>query len=513
MDVVKANRIRYNSAPSESMHGGMVAAVTLISIAFLGAVFWWNLDQVKPAAYNELYLFPWILLVGAVIAAPTVVLYYQRKLDFFHPLVFAAWSYFVPAFVIGGFILTFGIAQAVPMHLIESPEYNLPLTCVYIALGFGGLSLGFIVPWARRLGQWLSARVVPQWNWKDSDTVFPSVVLLGIGIFFLFSAWISGSIGYQKINLSDDFSSANYFISTVMLQASFIIWLFIFRARKFDAVHAMLLGAILISVLARMTLGGNKSILLYSLILVIMAYVYSGRRLKFKQGAVFAVIGVMALVIGIIYGLTFRQLKVESEENISFSLYMSHVGQAVSIITTQDPTQTLSDGLAGLAERFEIVSSLGVVVANYEKLAPYEAAYGLENNIWIYTWTAFIPRFLWKDKPIISDARGYSELYFNYRGSAFAMTAMGDLLRNFGPLGVPLGMALLGFVLRIIYAALIENQQLTIGRTAAYYMLLTSVSYEGFYGTILPSLIRVAFVTMIGLLFVNFLARSQNRTI
>jgi hypothetical protein len=45
-----------------------------------------------------------------------------------------------------------------------------------------------------------------------------------------------------------------------------------------------------------------------------------------------------------------------------------------------------------------------------------------------------------------------------------------------------------------------------------YFMLLTSVSYEGFYGTIIPSLFKVGFTAIIGVLLVTLIARRIGRS-
>lgn len=147
------------------------------------------------------------------------------------------------------------------------------------------------------------------------------------------------------------------------------------------------------------------------------------------------------------------------------------------------------------------------MVSNYEALATYESAYGLDNNIWQYTWTAFIPRFLWKDKPTIADNYSYNELYFGFGGFGLAITAMGDLLRNFGPAGVPIGMFVLGFMIRIFYASLIEGQPFSSWRSAVYFIVLTKISYDSFYGEILPTVIRVAVIVMGQLIAITVISK------
>lgn len=483
----------------------LIPALLMVAAAVVGGLAWLILGENRETVYSKLYLLPWVSLCGVVVITPVLVLLFKRKLDFFHPLVLAAWSYFFPAFVVGGFLLAFGITEPTFMHLIENPEVDLPLTYIYIALGFGGLTLGYLIPWGGKFGAWLSARAIPRWDWQPSEVVFPSVVLMGIGLFFYFSAWVAGSVGYQQVVMTDSFSGFNFFLSLLTLQASLMIWLFIFKTKNLSFGHIVVLSLLLFVSLSRIALAGNKGSLLTIVILVAMAFVYSGRQLKIKHAAIFGCLGVVALLVGVVYGMAFRQLK-GSEDKTDLVQYLGYAEKSVDSMLTQDPTRTIGDGMYAIGERIEQGSSLAVVVSNYEKLAPYEAAYGLDNNIWTYTWTAFIPRFVWEDKPVVSDARAYSDLYFNYGDSSFAITPMGDLLRNFGPVGVPLGMVLLGFILRIIYSALIENQTISIGRAAVYYMLVTSVSYEGFYGVLLPSLLRAAFIAVLSLILVGFLA-------
>jgi hypothetical protein len=194
-----------------------------------------------------------------------------------------------------------------------------------------------------------------------------------------------------------------------------------------------------------------------------------------------------------------------SDERISTESYLDLAYDTDTSIGDVDASKRLEESFYQLAERLEIASSLSVFVSNYEALKPYEAEYGLENNIWQYTWTAFIPRFVWKDKPQIADNYSYNELYFGYGGFGLAITSMGDLLRNFGPIGVPLGMLLLGFLIRIFYSAFIEAQPFSAWRGTLYFVVLTKISYDSFYGEILPTAIRVAAMVIFQLVLIKVL--------
>ena len=181
----------------------------------------------------------------------------------------------------------------------------------------------------------------------------------------------------------------------------------------------------------------------------------------------------------------------------------------IDYITNEDPLVLVQNGTQALADRIENLSSVAVVVANYERLAPYEASYGLENNIVNDTLTSFVPRFLWNEKPPTSDARAYSALYFSFGDNSFAISPFADLLRNFGPWGVPLGMLVLGIYLRLIYALLVETANPSMWKKVAYFPLLTLVSYEAFYATIFPSIIRTVVVLVVSFLLVNLIVRTK----
>jgi hypothetical protein len=86
---------------------------------------------------SKYYLLPWCLATGAVILAPSVYYFYKGRFDPFHPLVFPVWSYFLPGFFVGGLVLAAGVSQPYFLTYVQDEHYNLPLTFVYIMLGYG----------------------------------------------------------------------------------------------------------------------------------------------------------------------------------------------------------------------------------------------------------------------------------------------------------------------------------------------------------------------------------------
>jgi hypothetical protein len=283
--------------------------------------------------------------------------------------------------------------------------------------------------------------------------------------------------------------------------------LVIFKQPKFSALTAVLFGILAAVDLSTALFAGNRGTVIQVFLLIFVAYIFSGRRFTIKHGLIGATVLTVGITIGMVYGTTFRMVK-GTEATQSSGQYAENILRTFDEIGRSNSYESISMGLTTLSERLDIVSTLAVVVSNHEKLAPYEEAYGLDNNIWVDTTTFLIPRVVWNDKPSASDARKYSDLYFNTPDNSFAITPMGDLLRNYGIIGVPIGMFVLGVILRFLYSSLIGAGNAPIWRITLYFMVFTAVSYEGFYGTIIPIITKAGFTATIGILIVTFIARK-----
>lgn len=452
------------------------------------------------------YLLPWVILTGIILVLPAVYLFYTNKFRLYHPLVFPVMFYFLPSFFVGGIILTLGLNEPYFMSFVQDQEYNLPLTLVIVILGFMGLTAGFFIPAAGSLGQKIGG-LLPEWKWDDDYVVFPGLFLVILGFFNNILGFLIGVIGYQKIEETGSYDGLVFLTTLLWLQGSFMLWISLFRRNRWDFKSVLVVSLLIATSLIKVIFAGNRGGLLQIFIVVLLSYIFAGRIIKFKQ-AVFLGLTMFAVVIaGMIYGTTFRQVK-GSEEQVEASRYVENISTTFETIGDKGPGMILEQSLYSLSERLEAVSSLAVVVSNYEQLKPYEESYGIDNNIYKDTVTFIVPRVIWKDKPVASEPRRYSELYFNYGENSFTITPMGDLLRNFGVIGVPLGMLLLGFIVRILYAALIENQPFSYWRTVLFFMIVPSISYESFYGSIIPYMFKIGFITVVGIIITQFLIKK-----
>ena len=458
-------------------------------------------------SYKYIFLVPWIIGLAIVMATPSLYLWYKGRFNFADPIVFATWSYFFPAFILGGFFFAFGWSQPYFIAYTQDIPYTLPLTIVLVALGFGGLAFGYFLPVGKKIGEWIE-HFLPRANYEVSSYVGPGIVLLMLGIFNTILAFALGILGFQKADQINSYDGLIYMTTLFWMEASFLLWNIIFRRPGFSVVNVVLLVLLISTALSKALLAGNRGSALQVFTIVALAYLLSGRELRAKQVVSSGVVLTVLLIAGMIYGTTFRAVK-GGEATQGFDQYTQNITRTFSEIGKSDSFEALQYGLANMTERLDILTTLSVVVSNYEQLAPYEEAYDLDNNIWKDMTVFLVPRVIWKEKPSSSDPRKYSDLYFNQSDTSFAITPIGDLLRNFGIPGIPIGMLVLGICLRIIYRALVEFQPRTVWRSTMYFMLLTSVSYEAFYGTIIPTFLKVGFVALVGILLVNLLANTK----
>ncbi|HTH38613.1 MAG TPA: O-antigen polymerase [Pyrinomonadaceae bacterium] len=483
----------------------MAPAIVLMLLTLLVGGIFVLLSSDLAESFPHFYLLPWVAGLLVVLSVPTLYLYYHGRLTLIDPLVFATWSYFFPAFVIGGLMLITGWSQPYFFSFIQDAKYNLPYTVVLIALGHAGLAAGYFFPLGPKLGAAVN-KYLPTRDFSTSALLVPGLFLLLLGTLNTAVALFLGIIGYQRNEVIDPYSGTVFLTTLFWMQGSFILWYFIFRTGKFNFKSVALILLLFGATVTRALFSGNRAALFQVFVIVLLAFILAGRTLDLKRTAIAGITLSICLFVGMIYGTTFRNVK-GSEAQVSIDQYTQNIFETFDNVGRFDLEASLVFALTGLAARLDTLSSVAVVVSNYEELQPYEESYGLDNNIWKDTSTFFIPRMLWNEKPVASEPRKFSDLYFDYGENSFAITPMGDLLRNYGPVGVPVGMFLFGIVIRFLYRSLIEDQPKTMWRVTMYFMLLMAISYESFYGMLIPFLFKVGITAIVGLLIVGFVAR------
>jgi len=451
------------------------------------------------------YLLPWAALAVVVCLLPLIIESRRRSFDLYQPLVYAAWSHVLPIYVFGGFAFANGWRNGFE-YLIPTPERTLPDTMGYVCVGFLSLYAGYYLPWARRAGaalrRWLPAR-----QWAPNVVLGPGILLIVLAIGLLILMFRVGLAGFQTTGEVGSFDAAlSIGMSTIGLTATSLVWLGVFQSSRRTPMVVAGIAAAVGWVAAETFLTGRRGGLVISLVFAGAAFWLSGRRVRLKHAALIGAAGACAIVVGVLYGTTFRVVK-GTEERVTFERYMALTRLTFDTIAERGLGGNAAYALLHVTGRLaEDYGDVAVIIGNYKRLEPFEAEYGLNNNIISSLGSALIPRALWPDKPLVSDPRAIGLLYFRYNNS-YAVTPIADLIRNFGPFGIPVGMAFLGFLLRVVYAALIEDQPRSIWRVTAYIVILSNVSYESFYGSIVQTVVRAAVILAVTLVGVNLVVR------
>ncbi len=495
-------------------------------------------------------LLPW---VAGFAAAMAWTFRRPRAVDLFDPFVFLSWTHYAPAYIVGAFLFAIGVVVYPHPSLVADPIRASALALLYTAIGYLAMGVGCQWRGAHALGARLARRLPA----APADPTIPLgaiLALVALGGVATYSAFRAGIVGFAIPRSPGPLDAAATYAGVLMSLGHFLFWF-----RWFDRRQArppwFALAIPLLVVLFSMAIAGNRGSLLSAYLVAALAFRFAQGPLTIRQGAVVLALAFVALAVGMVYGTLFRTIKGGETGTVAATVAESPDGDLpatttaspstgpaapappgasvsptpgdndppaapdvprpsltrqfeVAAATTRalvsDPWAARTKGmLAAVGQRLNLVADVSVTIARYQELRPLEAQYGIA-NLWTMTWTGLVPRVLWPGKPRVGDARAYSRLYFNWDGNSYAWTPATDLIRNGGPLAIPLGMALLGVLLGALGAALVAPVPGVVGERAALFsMLLVNVSLEGSYGLLLPTMLRIGLIVLAGLCIVR----------
>ena len=424
------------------------AALGLIAVASADALF-------VGSARMELASLATVLAVVVTVPAVASMALQARRFDVVHPLFYAAWSFFVPEFVIAAILILSGQLDSLASWVLQDPNAARIAALKMAIVGSLGLSAGYLVPIGRRV-----AARLPRLRLLDTSVATSrpaALLLLFVGSMGTIGAFRSGLFGYQ-FNVDIPLLGATLvFLSQLMLVGEGVVWFSFFRQRRGWRLLAVVsLGLMLIGASA----SGSRGALLWALTLVLACYLYAQERLRFRRLWKWVAILVVGLWVGVVFGTSFRWLKIEElgrSEAMNAEEVAAIARKSASEMGAKPLSKTVKFGWDRLVERLDGLTSLGVIVANAGALARDEKALGIDHNIRRDFVNSLVPRFLWPEKPTVGIAEQIGGLYYGTEHTSPAVTYMGDLYRNFGWAGVFPGMFLIGLVLRTLYAWLIEG--------------------------------------------------------
>lgn len=233
--------------------------------------------------------------------------------------------------------------------------------------------------------------------------------------------------------------------------------------------------------------SGWKGFIIPLIGIPLLLYHYLRKHLSIRQILRWAVIVIIALIF-VIFPLinSYRSAFHEMASYTSMHGVLSAWSRALSSFQRSQLVSTISDSTRKLMNRFIGLDSFSIIVANPK----YQGGKTLA-----LFFTAFIPRFLWSEKPVLDVGRKFAVEYWNQPinvQNSIAPTAIGELYWNFGLIGVLIGMFLLGVIYRIAYLYFIRNSTQVSAMEAFLYVFifLRLINIEGNLATLFAGLLE-----------------------
>jgi hypothetical protein len=493
------------------------------------------LDPGSAGPYRRIDLVPYVLLVGAVVLGAWLWLARSGRFTLSNPFIYISWTYMLPMLVAGSLLYVAVGVSDTPESLVLQPALSYRLTLVYLAIGIAALALGVMAEPVRRAGLTVGSRI-PSWHWTSEETGWAGLALLAAGTAIQYLNFRNGLIGYQR-EAAGAFTALLYYLGLTFQMGLFLSWQAIFSARQVQARQIALAFTSLVPMLLVAVLAGSRGFLTACWIIVVLACIAACPRPSWRQIGFLGAAGLLALVLGFTLGTLFRYLKagtieapppvsrtdapapppagaapptrgtegtapatpITNEDVARFGQRQVTLAEQAGTVGQAMATARAGQGLPVVARAFaartNVLTHVAVLVSQREALRD-SLPPSLRSSIPLAVATALIPRVIWPDKPTIGDFAAHARLFFRFEGNSFAITPIGDLLLNFGPVGIVPGMMLLGALLGLAFAALWEAGKGSAARSAILVVLVTQFSMEGFFAPLLPSFMRAGLVAV-----------------
>jgi hypothetical protein len=124
------------------------------------------------------------------------------------------------------------------------------------------------------------------------------------------------------------------------------------------------------------------------------------------------------------------------------------IGRAVGTVSEGSQMDFLESAVESAANRMNLLPV--IVFLDQEKEIGGSSSIEGDERIWMIPYYPFVPRYLWKDKPILDKGRRLSLAMGSTESSSTAVTPFGDLLVTGGLWAMLVGMAGVGVVIQFI---------------------------------------------------------------
>jgi hypothetical protein len=427
--------------------------------------------------------------------------------DVFHPITLVA----------GYFIIYFGLRA---FYLLTDPSFAgmgrnpyvdyIPAAIWCACIGYSAFSSGMRSGIAKR---WLCRAPAMTRQWQRSFPASRLLFLMAVGLaslLYLFKiGMVVGNYGNLEFQRHPPPGLVVLFENLADLSWVAICVYLVAPARQSRRnVTWLLFGICAGMLLTKLGISGGKVALIQPLLEAAIVFHYAKRRFRVWESVIIGV-PVVILAFGIV---NFYRFVVVGQHGSPKDLadVVSRVSSASDMLKAERGTGSQQSALAQMVDRSAGTDALALIMRYTPRPFPY--VYGRH---WIEIPLTFVPRQIWKDKPINMPSAEFEHTYMgepsNFNGFS-SMHLIGDLYRNFSWPGVLCGMFLLGVILRFFYLFCAPSAKNSTGLflyAALFPEIIHSLEADGGYAVII--VVRAAALAMCVAVFLGARFRTIRR--
>ncbi len=406
---------------------------------------------------------------------------------------------FLPTNIVAVYFLTYFVLRAFYLskssflpRLGRNPyDDYLPGALWCASFGYGSLFIGF---WSKAPLNWLHSLPKAAVLWPRSMPPFKIAAIMSVGLgcsLYLFK--IGAVVGnYGNVEFQRHPVPGIIVLLENLIDLSWIavcIFLATTKSKSSRSAVWLFLGFSIALIGFRLGISGGKTALIKPFLEAAIVYHYCKRRFRLWE---IALIGLPVLMFAFGVVNFYRFVVVGSEgspKNIGD--IVSRVSSASSLLSSKKGVAEEPSALEQMVDRDAGVDALALVM----KYTPHPFPYKFGSD-WLQIPLTFIPRQIWKDKPLSVPAADFETTYMgepsDFNGFS-SIHVISDLYGNFSLPGILLGMFLIGAVLRFVYLFCSPSRENSLGvflYTALFPELIHS--FEGDVPYALIGLLRLA---------------------
>ena len=405
-------------------------------------------------------------------------------LEIIHPVVFLYVAYFGIRAI---YVLTSGVADP------SRPDFSDVLTSglVYVVVGMLALLAGYYSPWGSRAGAAIA--IAPSASMRGAALGAGGLVLVG----FACRAWIYSNGSYTRFLATHRDAS-----SGVMMMVDFAGWasyygFLLAAALSWDPSASRGYRLFVWTVLAPVTfamafLGGAKTDIIALAIGILLGRHYLAQPVR---GVALVATGV---AICCIFPLV-NQYRTLSGSNLDLAPHQVVALLPETLGTDEGEESFFATTGQSLMERVPGIDALSLVLKYTPDVMPFQHG----RTIVIAPLIALVPTMVWPGKydyiNSVVNGVNFGTDYFGIADntSGVAITQIAELYLNFGPIGVPLGMFVIGMLCRMAYVWFLERGRTPAGLLLYAFAYVHLIFIEGWFATTYSNLLKHLLVTAV----------------